>query len=473
MKNFYVVTVAALSQFIQQLIANITVVALPQMYVDLNFSPDTILWVNLIYLTTIVAFCLPFSKVINKYGVKKWTFISMFFLLLSIIITVFSINRNMLLISRLIQGITSAILASSIYIMIVNELDENSVGSALGITGSAGYIGMLIAPSLMGFIMEVSDWRLAFLILIPIITLILFLLKKIKTEWHGEKNSLDKTGSLMYIVGMILFTYSVANLDDYGIIPFIISLIILFLFVQYERKIENPLYKLNLLKDIKYNIGNYAAFATYFSTTVAITALSFHLQYILNTEEYLVGLILIVSPILMIGVTGFAGRLSNKHDPRIISGIALIFIFIAMILFVFIDQLDINLILLACAFQGLGNGLFSAPNNKYVLTLVNKEDLHDASSILSTSKEFGRILSSGIYTLLLSVLFTNATLGDNQYNHLLIYATNNMMAINAVVVLIAAILLFYCKFKYDNVENPEIIEFFKSLTPDWIKKRMK
>ena len=331
---------------------------------------------------------------------------------------------------------------------------------------------MLIAPSIMGFIMHIGDWRHAFLILIPIITVILFLLKKIKTEEHKQKDSIDKTGSLMYIIGMMLFTYSITNLDNYGIIPFIISLIILFLFVQYERKIENPLYNLNLLKDIKYTIGNYAAFATYFSTTVAITALSFHMQYILNTEEYIVGLILIVSPILMIGVTGFAGRLSNKHDSRIISGIALIFILIAMILFVFINQLDLNLILLACAFQGLGNGLFSAPNNKYVLTLVDKKDLPDASSILSTSKEFGKIVSSGIYTLLLSILFTNASLGEKQYNHLLIYATNNMMVINAIVVFIAIILLFYSKFKYDNVENPEIIELFKSLTPDWVKKRM-
>ena len=51
-----IVFVAALAQLIQQLIANMTVVALPNMLIDFNFTSDTIMWINLIYLCAILIY---------------------------------------------------------------------------------------------------------------------------------------------------------------------------------------------------------------------------------------------------------------------------------------------------------------------------------------------------------------------------------------------------------------------------------
>lgn len=106
-----------------QLIANMTVVALPKISSNLNFSAETLLWVNLIYLMSFVAFSLPFAKIISQYGVKKCTKLSLYLLLISIILSVLSMNDIMFLISRLIQGFTSASLAISLYVMIVEEFE--------------------------------------------------------------------------------------------------------------------------------------------------------------------------------------------------------------------------------------------------------------------------------------------------------------------------------------------------------------
>lgn len=466
-----IVFVAAIAQLIQQLIANMTIVALPQILIDFNFSSDTIMWVNLIYLCALVAVCLPFAKIISQYGVKRCIVVSVIGLLISVAISVLSVNQFMLLLARLIQGLTSALLSISLYVMIAEGLPENEMGSALGIVGSAGYVGMLIAPSFMGFMISIANWRLAFLILIPILMLILFLLSKIETEWASEKAEIDNIGSLLYVLGMALFTYGVTILDEFGSIPIIISFILFLLFLRYEKKHPNPIYNLKLLRNIKYVIGNYAAMVTYFTTTIAITALTFHLQYILNFEEYIIGLILIISPIIMIGMSGLAGRLSNKIDPRIISGIAMSFICISMIIFFFIDQLPFEIILIACALQGIGNGLFSAPNNKYVLTLVDEKDLPDASSLLSTSKEFGKILSGGIYTLILSIYIGNQALGPEHLDELLIASTNLMMFINAILAFSAALLLFYSKYKYDHDMNSPISRILDSVNT--LNKRKK
>ena len=420
-----------------------------------------------------VAFSLPFSKIISQYGVKKSTQISLILLLISIFITIFSTNDLMFLLSRLIQGFTSASLAVSLYVIVMEEFEDSQIGAALGIVSSAGYVGMLIAPSFMGLAVYLFDWKMAFLILIPIIAVLLILLNKVDFEWHTEKRPVDNKGSLIYIIIMVLFTYGMTILDDIGIVFLIISLILFVIFIKLERTASEPIFNFKLVRNVKYVIGNYAAMATYFTTTIAITSLSLHLQYVLNTEEFIVSLILLIAPIIMIGMSGLSGQLSNRIDPRLISGVAMMFICASSVIFFLIDLIPFNLILIACALQGTGNGMFSAPNNKYVLTLVDENDLADASSVLSTSKEFGKILSAGIFTLILSIFIGNQDFGPEHVDHLLIQSTNLMMFICILVTLSATILLFYSKYKYEHAPDENVVKLFKRIAPEWAKKRMK
>ena len=437
-----IVIIAALSQLIEQLICNMTVVALPQIAVDLNFNIDMMMWVNLIYLCSLVSFCIPGAKIISQYGVKRFTIYSLLALFFSIFLSVFISNPYVFLISRAIQGLSSALLSISIYMMIVHELEDDEVGPALGIVGSAGYIGMLIAPSFMGFTMYFTSWRVAFLIFIPLISIILLLFTKVKKEWATERQKVDNLGSLIYLLFMV--------------------------FVKVERRAELPIYNLSLLKDARYVIGNYAAMAAYFTTTIAFTALTFHLLYINDYGEYMVGMILFIAPIIMIGLSGFAGKLTKIFDPRIISGIAMIFISISMILYAFMHFFKLDFILFASVLQGIGAGLFSAPNNKYVLTLVDVDNLPDASAFLSTSKEFGKILSNGIYTLIFSIFIVGGQLGDTNVDYLLIVSTHAMMIINFFVAFSAMVLLFYSYSKYELDYNSGVVGFFKSILPEWL-----
>ena len=456
-----------------QLIANMTVIALPDITLTLNFSAETILWVNLIYLTSFVAFSLPFAKIISQYGVKKSTSLSLILLFVSVSISFLAVNDYMFLFSRLLQGITSSALAISIYVIIVEEFSENQLGTALGIVSSAGYVGMLVAPSFMGVMLYFFEWRIAFLTIIPIIIILLFLLSRFDKEWKTEKKPIDNFGSIIYAVMMGLFAYGITILDEHGIIFVIISIILMVIFIKIERKVHDPIFNFNLFHNIRYVIGNYAAMVTYFTTTIAITVLSFHLIYIIDFEEYVVSMVLIISPIIMIGMSNIGGNLSNKYDPRLISSVAMMFLFVSMIIYFLIDFLPYEIILIGCASQGIGNGLFSAPNNKYVLTIVDEEDLADASSILSSSKEFGKILSAGIYTLILSIYIGNQSLGPEHLDYLLIQSSNLMMFICALLALSAAILLLYSKYKYDKGLNEEVVKIFNSITPKRIMKKRK
>ncbi len=175
----------------------------------------------------------------------------------------------------------------------------------------------------------------------------------------------------------------------------------------------------------------------------------------------------------MIGMSNIGGMLSNKFDSILISAVAMIFLAISMTIYFLVDHIPFEIILVGCAFQGIGNGLFSAPNNKYTLTIVDEEDLADASSILSSSKEFGKILSTGIYTLILSIFFGNQSLGPEDLDYLLVQSSNLMMFICMILSVSAVILLLYSFMKYEKGINKGTVELFKSITPKRVLKKNK
>ena len=216
-----------------------TVIALPDIAAELNFSAEALLWVNIIYMMSFVAFSLPFAKIISQYGVKKSTKISLLLLFFSILISVFSINDIMFLLSRLMQGFSAAILAISLYVIIVEEFEDSEIGSALGIVSSTGYIGLLIAPVVMGVAIFVFDWKWAFLMVLPIIAILLVLLNGIDYEWASERKPVDNKGSLSYIVMMCLFTYGMTILDEFGIVFVVISFILLIILFKVEKMLPN------------------------------------------------------------------------------------------------------------------------------------------------------------------------------------------------------------------------------------------
>ena len=97
--------------------------------------------------------------------------------------------------------------------------------------------------------------------------------------------------------------------------------------------------------------------------------------------------------------------------------------------------------------QGIGHGLFSPPNNRYVLTLVD-DDLGDASSMLTSSKEIGKTVSLSKYNVICLIIIGNQAIGSDTI-HGLISSSHFIMAIATALTLSAAILLFYSKFHYD------------------------
>ena len=449
-KDLLVLVIAALIQFATSFIGSMIQVALPLMSNDLNLTIELANWVSISYMVALIAVSIPLSRVISQYGVKKSTIIGVIVLGIGLLMSAAAPDIYFLLFSRVIQGISVAVLLISIYMFVVNQISEDNVGSALGIVGSMGYIGMTSAPTISGFIVYYLSWRLLFVILGLVFIILLVLLSRLDGDWKSDSKPINVKGSFFYVVLMVLFVIGLTNITrPFGVPLLILSLISFIVFVKVEIHNSNTIFNLNLFRDFKYVVGNYAAFIAYFITFISTYILNFHLQYVFGFDSRIAGIILLSTPLVMVLISPASGKLADKYDDRVLAGIAMSILLFVMVSLCFIELLPLYLLLAVMIVQGIGHGLFSPPNNRYVLTLVDKDDLGDASSMLTSSKEIGKTVSLATYDVICLIIIGNQMIGSNTIPGL-ISSSHIIMAIAAVLTLSAAILLFYSKFHYDN-----------------------
>ncbi len=465
-QTLLILILTSLIQLSAAYITNVITVMLPNISADLNISLDYLNWFSLIFLMSITSVGIPLNRFIKQWGVKKCIRLSIFGLMIGLIIFSISSNVELLLISRVIQGVSIAVMCIGIYMMIILGIPDEHIGKTLGIVGSCGYIGTTIAPSIAGFISYYLSWRSAFLIIVPVLIFELILIYLIKDEWVSDKKSLDIKGSLLYGIMMIFIVFGLSEVDD-GVLPLIIGLFLLVLFIYYERRIKNPIYNLNLMHNIQYLIGNFLAMSTNFIIFIATYTLNLYLQVILGLDSRFAGLLLFISPIVMVFVAPLSGKLSDKYDTNFISSVALFIIGISLVILVSLDFLPFYMIIVALIIQGLGYGLFSSPNNKNVLTSISVKDLSDASALLSSGKDIGKLLSLCIFNIF-SEFLVNA---NNMKNDIigLSYSIKLMLIVCIILLIICIIFSFTSKFMFKKKENSLV----EALVIKYIQKPLK
>ena len=397
----WVTIIGCLLMFSVQFIANMVIVALPSISSNLHLDFELENAINLVFLITSVTLMIPLGTYVSKHGIGKYLKISLLLMIFALLLSAFSTDITMLLFSRAIQGISTAIINVSVYVIVTLQLPSDRLGSALGIMGSCGYIGLCLSNTVSGFVVYYLGWKVIFLVLIPIYIIILLILIKLDKEWYVDNVEIkDHVGSILYVIFMSLFLYGIARLDNNNLEVLIASLVIFVIFIYFEGHVSNPRYDLRIFKNFKYLLGNYSAFVMYFMTFIASYILNFYLQYVMGYDARWTGLFLLTTPIAVVCVSTFAGKLSDRIDERILSSIAVTFILIDVLLLFFMDVVPIYLLLLACILQGIGHGLFSSPNNRFVLTQVSEKDLSNASAVLSTNKDVGKSVSLSIFTVI-------------------------------------------------------------------------
>ncbi|MBM2815735.1 MAG: drug resistance transporter, EmrB/QacA subfamily [Ignavibacteria bacterium] len=420
LKNSTII-VASLSTFLTAFMGSAINVALPEISKEFSMTADVMALIPTIYLLVTAILLVPFGRVADIYGRRKIMLYGMLIFMIGSALAGLSTNTDILIISRIIQGIGSSMLFGVGLAIVTSVFQPGERGSAIGINIASVYLGLSVGPTIGGLLTDTLGWRMIFnLSLIPCIIVIYIIIFKLKGEWAeaaGEK--LDKTGSVLYGVAVALFMYGFSHLNTtLGIVLFICGTALLAAFVVYEVRNSNPVMNMRLFKNnTVFLFSNLAALINYSATFAVTFLLSLYLQMIKGFSARHAGLILVAQPIVMTIFSPAAGRLSDKVESRILASAGMLLTAAGLVLLLFLtEDSSITFIVSGLVFLGLGFGLFSSPNTNAIMSSVDKRYYSVSSAILSTMRLLGQMLSMGAAMFVLSIYVGNVKI--TPANHL-------------------------------------------------------
>jgi MFS family permease len=328
---------------------------------------------------------------------------------------------------RFIQGIGGAFLFANSAAILTDAFPPTERGLALGLNQIAA-IGGGIIGLVVGGLLSVVDWRLIFLVSVPVGllgTIWAYIALK-ETATTRESQAIDWWGNLTFALGLlgvlIGLTYAIM---PYGhastgwsnplvIWSLLIGVALLMAFVVIERVVPDPMFHLGLFRIRAFAAGNISSLLA----AVARGGLQFMiviwlqgiwlplhgvsfantpLQAGIDTLPQMVGFF-VAGPI--------SGRLSDRYGARWFATAGML---VSAAGFVLLNTLPADFPYWSFGFDifviGIGMGLFSSPNTAAIMSAVPARFRGVASGMRATFMNAGQMLSMGLFfTIVISNL---------------------------------------------------------------------
>ena len=401
-----------ITSFINPFLGAAINIALPTISQEFSMGAVGMSWVAMAFLLSSAVFLVPLGKLADIKGRKLIFLIGNIIITATSILCAFAQSGGMLIGLRALQGIGSAMVFGTGVAIITSVFPPRERGKAIGITVTAVYIGLSLAPFLGGILTQYLGWRSIFYVTIPFGILVVWITRKyIKEEWADAKGEkFDLPGSIIYLLSMSAFMFGFSRIPETSAIILASSgLLGLVGFTLMEMKVKFPVFNILLFTSNRlFAFSNLAALINY-ATTFAITfLLSLYLQYVQGLSPRDAGMILITQPVTMAIVASISGRLSDIYDPRILASTGMGIIVGGLVMLTLLtEQSPISYMILILAIVGFGFGMFSSPNTNAIMGSVDKKYLGIASATVGTMRLTGQMMSMGIATLILQIFIGN------------------------------------------------------------------
>ncbi|HTC70374.1 MAG TPA: MFS transporter [Acidothermaceae bacterium] len=325
---------------------------------------------------------------------------------------------------RVPQAIGGSMLTANSAAILTDAFPRDQRGLALGINQVAALAGQFIGLT-AGGLLAAFDWRAVFWVNVPVgVFGTLWAYRKLRDNGERQPGRIDWWGNVTFAVGLgaVLVaitdgiqpyhghTMSWTNRAVFGLL--VGGLILLAAFVVIEKSVRDPMFQLSLFRIRAFTAGNAASLAASIARGGLQFVLIIWLQGIwLPLHGYNYSSTPLWAGIFLLPLTaGFlvsgpiAGFLSDRFGARAFATIGML-VFGAS--FIGLMLLPINFpywtFAALIAANGVGSGMFGAPNSSAIMSSVPAKQRGVASGMRSTFQNSGTALSIGAFFSLMIV----------------------------------------------------------------------
>lgn len=329
---------------------------------------------------------------------------------------------------RLVQGVGGAMLFANSSAIIVDAFPAEQRGLAMGINQVAAIGGSFIGL-IAGGLLSIGDWRLVFWVSVPFGILGTFWgYHSLRDNGKRSPAKIDWWGNITFAVGLTsILIAMVYGIQPYGqssmgwtsprvLTCFVIGTVLLIAFFNIELHTPSPMFNLRLFKIRAFATGSAAGFLAAIARGGLQFMLIIWLQgiwlplhgYAYDATPLWAGIYLLPLTVGFLIAGPLSGYLSDRHGARILSTSGLV-LFGGSFVGLLLVPTNFHYIWFAILvfLNGVGGGMFSAPNTTAIMNSVPADQRGGAAGIQAAFMNSGMVLSMGVFFSLMIVGLTN------------------------------------------------------------------
>jgi EmrB/QacA subfamily drug resistance transporter len=401
--------VSSLASFLVPYTVSSLNIALPAISGAFGLDAVTLGWVTSAYLLTAAVCIVPFGKLADIYGKKRFFLLGNLLFVIGSLMAAISWAGPVLIAARVVQGLGGGMVFGTSIAILTAVFPPGERGRAIGIVTATVYAGLSLGPFIGGVLVQQAGWQSIFLVNVPLgIAVIALTVYRIPGEWAEEMaRRFDLPGAVLYGAMLIGCMYGLTLIPSLeGIVWIGGGLLILCVFAWWEKRVKVPLIEPSLFSGNRvFLFSNVAAMINYAVVFAVGFLMSLYLQFIRGIDPQTTGLILVAQPVVQMLISPVSGHLSDSVEPRILATAGMIFTTIGLGILALISPVTPVWIMIAgMVILGLGYGLFSSPNTNAIMSSVDRRSLGIASAMVSTSRAIGQMFSLAIAMLVFSIV---------------------------------------------------------------------
>ena len=414
---------------------SIVIISLPAIFRGIGIDPlqegnvGFLLWMIMGFLLASAVLVVTFGRLGDMFGrVRIYSLGFVVFTVASLALGLVPLSGSggalWLILFRIVQGVGSAMLFANSTAILTDAFPSRQRGLALGINQVAALAGSFLGLIVGGLLSEI-DWRAVFWVSVPFGLLgTVWSYKSLHELGTRKTGRLDVPGNLTFAVGLSVLLIAITyGIQPYGghttgwLNPWVLGgliggVVLLVAFCVIESKVADPMFDLKLFRIRAFSAGNLAGLLASISRGGLQFMLIIWLQGIwLPLHGYSFESTPLWSAVYLLPLTcGFliagpaSGAMSDKFGARWFATGGLLLTAVTYVgLFLIPVDFPYWLFALLIALNGVGSGLFAAPNTTAIMNSVPAAQRGIASGMRGTFFNSGTSLSIGIFFSLMIV----------------------------------------------------------------------
>ena len=401
-----VLVVVLLGVMLTAVDTTIVVLGLPVMMADLHATMVSMVWVIMAYLLTLTVLGTQVGRLGDMFGRVRMYNLGFAIFTLGSVLCGLSQSDTQLVALRVLQAVGGAFVSANSGAIIADNVPAARRGRAYGLTGIGWNVGAVLGILLGGVLITFANWRLIFLINLPI-GLVAFTLgyRVLRERSPRVRQSIDGLGMLLLGGGLFLVLLALTNMTGSGWTAahgatLLAGVLLIGLFLIWEQRAPAPILALSLFRQ---RVLTASILASFFQALGSYAVMFLVIMYLQGARGLspLMASVLLVPGYIVGGFLGpWSGRIADRYGARLPASIGLFLQIGGVLLYATLGlQTPLAVVVLAAIVNGTGNGFFFPVNNSAVMANAPRNAYGVASGLLRTLANVGMVGSFAVALL--------------------------------------------------------------------------